>query len=270
MYKEKLEVGLRLLEQAEFEEAIEVFSEIAVDSPDTYGVWINLGVCYLETQRPDLAAEAFERAIKANPNQADAYYLLGTAMGASGDIDKALEFYNKALEIEPHHQKANELLSRTQTLIESREHYRRALRLLSDENKSINSTNLAIRELLQSISIFHSSPGRHNLGQTIDEIIKTKKESILHIDTIQDENKLWAKNCEKGFRFLKKGLWESAISYYGQALSFRDHDAFVHHSLGIAFFKVGAIKDAVNAWQKVLELEPDYDFTTLMSLPKYE
>jgi len=88
MYREKFELGLNLLEQTEFEEAIEIFSEIAVDSPDNYEVWINLGVCYLETQRPDLAAEAFERAIKANPNEADAYYLLGTAMGASGDIDK--------------------------------------------------------------------------------------------------------------------------------------------------------------------------------------
>jgi len=269
MYREKFEVGLNLLEQAEFEEAIEVFSEIAIDSPDNYEVWINLGVCYLETQRPDLAAEAFERAIKANPNEADAYYLLGTAMGASGDIDKALDFYKKAVEIEPEHQKANEFLSRTNVLIESRVHYRNALRLLSAENNTSDSINLAIRELLQSISIFRNSPARHNLGQIIDEIIKTKKESLLHIDTIKDENKLWAKNCEKGFRFLKKGLWESAISYYGQALSYRDYDAFVHHSLGVAFLKVGAIEDSVKAWQKVLELDPDYDFTTLINLPEF-
>src|SRR3972149_8165849 len=190
MYREKFEVGLNLLEQAEFEEAIEVFSEIAAD--------------------------AFERAIKANPNEADAYYLLGTAMGASGDIDKALDFYKKAVEIEPEHQKANEFLLRTQTLVESREHYRRALILLSDDNKSSKSTNLAIQELLLSISIFHNSPARHNLVQIIDDIINAKKESNLHIDTIKDENKLWAKNCEKGFRFLKKGLWESAIWSAGQ------------------------------------------------------
>src|SRR3972149_11337934 len=216
MYREKFELGLNLLEQTEFEEAIEIFSEIAVDSPDNYEVWINLGVCYLETQRPDLAAESFDRAIKANPNEADAYYLLGTAMGASGDIDKALDFYKKAVEIEPEHQKANEFLLRTQTLVESREHYRRALILLSDDNKSSKSTNLAIQELLLSISIFHNSPARHNLVQIIDDIINAKKESNLHIDTIKDENKLWAKNCEKGFRFLKKGLWESAIWSAGQ------------------------------------------------------
>jgi len=270
MYREKFELGLNLLEQTEFEEAIEIFSEIAVDSPDNYEVWLNLGVCYLETQRPDLAAEAFERAIKADPNHADAYYLLGTAKGTSGDIDKALDFYKKAVEIEPEHQKANELLSRTNALIESREHYRNALRLLSAENNTRDNINLAIRELLQSISIFRNSPGRHNLGQIIDDILNAKKESNLPIDTIKDENKLWAKNCEKGFRFLKKGLWESAISYYGQALSYRDHDALVHHSLGMAFFKVGAVQDAVQAWQKVLELEPDYDFTTLTNLPKFE
>src|SRR3990172_12561450 len=120
------------------------------------------------------------------------------------------------------------------------------------------------------MSFFKEQVRLLKVGEIIDEIIKTKKESLLHIDTIKDENKLWAKNCEKGFRFLKKGLWESAISYYGQALSYRDHDALVHHSLGMAFFKVGAVQDAVQAWLKVLELEPDYDFTTLTNLPKFE
>jgi tetratricopeptide (TPR) repeat protein len=270
MNREKFELGLNLLEQAEFYEAIEVFSEIAVDCSDNYEVWLNLGVCYLETQRPDLAQEAFERAIKADPGRAGAYYLLGTALGASGDIDKALEFYKKAIEIEPLHQKAQEFLSKTETLIESREHYRIALRLLSSGNKSNSSTNLAIRELLHSISIFQNSPARHNLGKIIDEIISTKKEDILNIDIIKEENRLWAKDCEKGFRFLKKGHWESAISYYNRALSYRDHDALVHHSLGIAFFKVGAIEDAVKAWLRALELDPDYDFTSFMTLPKFE
>ncbi len=270
MHREKFELGISLLEQAEFDEALEVLSEVVVNNPDNHEAWVNLGVCYLETQRPDLAREAFERAIKADPNNADAYYLLGTAMGASGDIDKALEFYKKATEIEPAHQKAQEFLSKTEALIESREHYRSALRLLNSENKSANSINLAIRELLHSISIFQNSPARHNLGQIIDEILDTKKEGFLNIDIIKEENRLWAKNCEKGFRFLKKGPWESAISYYSQALGYRDHDAFVHHSLGIAFFKVGAIEDAVKAWLRALEIDPDYDFTTIVNLPKFE
>jgi tetratricopeptide (TPR) repeat protein len=270
MFREKFEHGLNLLNQAEFDEAIEVFSEIAVDCSDNYDVWINLGVCYLETQRPDLAVEAFERATKADPDQSNAYYLLGTAMGVSGDLDKALELYKKAVEIEPLHQKAQEFLSKTEALIESREHYRNALKLLSSENKSISSINLSIREFLYSMSIFQNSPARHNLGQIIDEILDTKKEGVLNIDIIKEENRLWAKSCEKGFRFLKKGPWESAISYYSDALSYRDQDAFVHHSLGIAFFKVGATGDAVKAFLRVLELDPDYDFTTLMNLPKFE
>ncbi len=270
MDREKFELGLRALEEAEFDVAIEIFSEIVVNNPDKHEAWINLGVCYLETARPDLAAEAFQRTIKANPKQAYAYYLLGTAMGASGDIDKAAEHYRRALEIDPHHQKAEEFLSKTNTLLESREYYRKALRLLTGENKADTQINLAIRELLQSMAIFHSSPARHNLGQVIDDIIRTKKERTLQIDTILEKDKLWAKNCEAGFKYITKGLWESAISYYNHALSFRNYDAFVHHALGSAFFKVGATEDAVKAWLKVLELDPDYDFTTFTDLPKFE
>ncbi len=269
MDREKFESGLRALEEAEFNEAIEIFSEIAVNNPDRYEVWINLGICYLETARPDLAVEAFERAVKSDSNQAEGFYLLGTAMGASGNIDKASECYSRAFEIEPHHQKAEEFLSRTSALIESREHYRRALSLLSRENEPINWINHAIAELLQSVAIFHNSPARHNLGQLVNEIIYLKKERCLQIDTIPEKDKLWAKNCETGFKYLKMGMWESAISYYNQALSFRNYDAFVHHSLGIAFFKVGATEDAVKAWLMVLELDSDYDFTTLTNLPKF-
>jgi tetratricopeptide (TPR) repeat protein len=270
MDRKKFELGLRALEEAEFNEAIEIFSEIAVNDQGRYEVWINLGVCYLETARPDLAIEAFERAVKSDSNQAEAFYLLGTAMGASGNIDKAAECYRRALEIEPHHQKAEEFLSRTSVLIESREYYRRALSLLSRENKPSNWINHAIGELLQSVAIFHNSPARHNLEQIADEITNMKKESTLQIDTIPEKDRLWAKNCETGFKYLKMRLWESAISYYNQALSFRNYDAFVHHLLGIAFFKVGATEDAVKAWLMVMELDPDYDFTTLVNLPKFD
>ncbi len=269
MDREKFELGLKALEEAEFNKAIEILSEIAIDNPEKYEVWINLGICYLETARPDLAVEAFERAVKFNSNQAEGFYLLGTARGASGDIDKAAECYRHALEIEPHHQKAEEFLSRTNALIESREHYRRALSLLSREDKPDNWINQAIVELLHSVAIFHNSPARHNLRQIVDEITNTKKERTIQIDTIPEKDKLWAKNCDTGFKYLKMGLWESAISYYNQALNFRIYDAFVHHSLGIAFFKVGATEDAVKAWLMVLELDPDYDFTTLVKLPNF-
>ena len=270
MDKEKFELGLKALEEAEFNEALEIFSEIAVNDPERCEVWINLGVCYLETSRPNLAVEAFERAVKSDSNQAEGFYLLGTAMGASGDIDKASECYRRALEIEPHHQKAEEFLSRTSALIESREHYRRALSLLSRENKPCDWINHAIAELLQSVAIFHNSPARHNLVQLVDEITNLKKERSLQINTIPEKDKLWAKNCGMGFKYLKMGLWESAISYYNQALSFRNYDAFVHHSVGISFFKVGATEDAVKAWLMVLELNSDYDFTTITNLPKFD
>ncbi|MER3446756.1 MAG: hypothetical protein C4291_07900, partial [Candidatus Dadabacteria bacterium] len=157
MDREKFELGLRALEGAEFNEAIEIFGEIAVNNPDIYEVWINLGICYLETARPDLAVEAFERTVKSDSSRADGFYLLGTVMGASGNIDKAAECYRRVLEIKPRHQKAEEFLSKANALIESREHYRRALNILSRKDKPSNPINLAIAELLRSVAIFHNS-----------------------------------------------------------------------------------------------------------------
>ena len=47
----------------------------------------------------------------------------------------------------------------------------------------------------------------------------------------------------------------------------QDAEGGAEHSLVVSH--VGAIEDAVKAWLMVLELDPDYDFTTLVNLPKF-
>ena len=92
--------------------------------------WSQLGVCYLETQRPSDAVEALSRAVQAAPMDAQAHYLLGNACGSLGQLDRAAACYRRALELDPRHAKAEEFLMKVESLIESREHYRTGLSLL--------------------------------------------------------------------------------------------------------------------------------------------
>ena len=92
--------------------------------------WSQLGVCYLETQRPADALEALTRAAKAAPADAQTHYLLGNACGSMGQLDRAADCYRRALELDPHHTKAEEFLMKVESLLESREHYRTGVGLL--------------------------------------------------------------------------------------------------------------------------------------------
>ncbi|MGH9651167.1 MAG: tetratricopeptide repeat protein, partial [Terriglobales bacterium] len=121
---------MEALSQADFPAAIELLGEVVVEDSANGEAWLQLGVCYLETQQPDLALEALTRAVRAAPEHATAHYVLGNAYGSTGNLERAAACYRRALEIDPEHSKAEEFLVRTESLLGSREHYRAGLKLL--------------------------------------------------------------------------------------------------------------------------------------------
>lgn len=222
--------------------------------------WCYLGVCYLETARPDLAVEALTRAAKADPHHATAHYLLGNAYGTGGELEKAAACYRRALEIEPHHAKAEEFLIRTESLLESREHYRNGLKLLYAAEPTPRDFNQALRELVQSTAIFDGSPARDNLLECARQLFALKSELTIPVEIIPElEN--WAHACERGYQCVQFNNWVGARAAYDEALTYRVQDAFVHHALGFSFLELGEMGDAVRAWLRVFELDPSYDFT---------
>src|SRR2546428_7890641 len=109
------------LDRADFPTATASLEEIVVENSDCAEAWRMLGVCYLETQRPDFALEALTRAVGAAPEDATAHYLLGNACGTLGQLERAAACFRRALALDPDHAKAEEFLVRTESLLESRE-----------------------------------------------------------------------------------------------------------------------------------------------------
>ena len=106
--RQKLARAAEAISRTEFPSAIELLHAVVLEDEASAEAWCQLGVCYLETARPDLALEALTRAVKADPEHATAHYLLGNAYGTSGALEKAAACYRRALEVEPHHAKAEE------------------------------------------------------------------------------------------------------------------------------------------------------------------
>ena len=260
MLKDKLHRGIEALNRADFPSAIEMLSAVVVEDSENTEAWRQLGVCYLETAQPDLAVEALTRALRYDPRHATAHYLLGNAYGSGGQLERAAACYRRALEIEPGHAKAEEFLIRTESLLESREHYKTGLKLLYVANPTPQDLNRALRELVQSTAIFPGSPARDNLLACARKLLAFKTEWTIPAD-LPDELERWATACERGFQCVQFGNWVGARAAYDEALSYRVQDAFVHHAVGFSFVELGELDDAVRAWLRVLELNADYDFT---------
>jgi tetratricopeptide (TPR) repeat protein len=256
----KFDQAMRALSQADFPAAIELLGEVVVEDGSNAEAWVQLGACYLETRQLDLAREALARAVTVAPEHATAHCLLGTAWGSSGSLERARDSYRRALEIDPQHVKAEEFLVRTESLIESREHFRSGLKHLYSESTSAADLNQALREFVQSVALFDQSPARENLVECARKILAISVEWPIPFP-VTSELELWATACERGWQCVRFRNWVGVRTAYEEALAFRWQDAFVHHALGFSFGELGELDEAVKAWLRVLELEPAYDFS---------
>jgi tetratricopeptide (TPR) repeat protein len=264
MLKEELELkfkqGLDALSRADFPEAIRMLEQVVVEDASNARAWRELGVSYLEIRQPTIALEALERSLSADPGDADTHYVLGSACGTLGQLERAAAFYRQALELNPAHAKAEEFLIRAESLLESREHYRRGLKLLYAAEPSVADLNQALRELVQSAAIFDGSPAAENLADCARKLLDAKREKTVSVEGAAGLSN-WRRACERGYQCIAVGNWPGVRAAYEEALAFRASDAFVHHALGFSFLSLGETSDALRAWLRALELDASYDFS---------
>jgi tetratricopeptide (TPR) repeat protein len=260
--EDRLAHALQAVGKADFPYAISLLEDLVLEDSANATAWSHLGVCYLEIQRPSDALEALTRAVSTAPTDAQTHYLLGNACGSMGQLDRAADCYRRALELDPQHAKAEEFLMKVESLLESREHYRTGLGLLHSQNPSNDDFNRCLRELVMSAAIFENSPARDTLPEAARRLLALQQEHPLALE-ITPELQPWASACERGFQCVHFKNWVGAQAAYEEALSYRVGDAFVHQALGFSFLELGEIDNAVHAWLRALELDPQCDFTRL-------
>lgn len=265
--EDRLARALAALGQADFPAAIGLLEELLVEDSANARAWSQLGVCYLETQRPSDAVEALSRAVLASPEDANAHYLLGNACGNMGQLDRAAACYRRALDLDPRHAKAEEFLIKVESLIESRQHYRAGLSLLYSQNPSNEDLNRCLRELILSAAVFENSPARDNLQECARRLLDLQQEWPLPL-VITPELQPWAAACERGFQCIRFKNWVGAQGAYDEALTYRVGDAFVHQARGFSFIELGETDNAVHAWLRALEMDSQCDFTHLVRIQR--
>lgn len=257
---DKFAEALEALDHAEFEEAIEILSEVVIESPERAEAWAHLGVCYLETGEGTRALEALLRATTCDPASAQNQYLLGVARGASGDVDAALACFHRALELDPAHPKAEEFRVRTESLVDSRQHFKDAL-LLLEKKPTPDFAARALRELLLSVFIYEGSPARDELAHSVRELQKSLRDVYCDVDAGYTFEPFFAA-CENAYTAARFLNWDSARQFFEQAAGMRE-DLFVLHGLAFASFNAGDRDTAIRIWRHVLEQDPEFDLGTL-------
>ena len=109
-------VGLRLIKQKRFDEAVAAFEAALVLRPDYADASNDLGTAHQLAGRVDNAMAAYRRAIELNPSHAKAFSNLGAAHMQRNEPGPAIEAYRRALEINPFNPKIRTNLAFAQLL----------------------------------------------------------------------------------------------------------------------------------------------------------
>ncbi|MBC7289152.1 MAG: tetratricopeptide repeat protein, partial [Armatimonadetes bacterium] len=85
--------------RGQWEQAVELLSEILAANPDRHDVRLNLGVALYNLGRFSEALEQFERLVAACPEMAEAWANLGAAANELGHLARAEEALLKAADL---------------------------------------------------------------------------------------------------------------------------------------------------------------------------
>jgi predicted TPR repeat methyltransferase len=96
-------LGVLLLQQARYSEAVEVLEPLAATAPDNADVAVNLSVALRHCKRNDEALLAATRACSLAPGQAPAWNARGLAALELGRLDEALAAFETGLRLAPGH-----------------------------------------------------------------------------------------------------------------------------------------------------------------------
>ncbi len=93
--------AMRLLEEEQYEEGIEILLEVTREAPHSSAAHIDLGIAYRQLDRLDKAEASIQKALELNPRHPAALNEMGIVYRRTGRFDEARQSYESALDLYP-------------------------------------------------------------------------------------------------------------------------------------------------------------------------
>jgi tetratricopeptide (TPR) repeat protein/serine/threonine protein kinase len=264
------ELGAILFAQGRFGEAAEEFRTVTKLSPNFPDGHFNLGNALLKSGGSSEAVAEYRIAVFLKPDNPRFHYLLGDALRISKDLDGAIAAYKQALTIAPNY--TGSLIKLGKTLFDqgNSEHAVALLRLVvAAKPESATAHNLlgialraqgkldeAATEFRKFAELRPDNVGAyHNLGIVFGDLGKPA-------EAIESFRKAIALNEKEAMPYyglaslladcpdLKLRDPNEALKLGRRALELGLNDAFVWQAIGIANYRLGRWKPAIEAFDK--------------------
>ena len=229
-------LGAILLQKNELVEAEKILQSVNELEPTFARPHEDLGLLYLNQNKPEAAVDCFERATALDASQASAFRGLSTALQQCGRQDEAQATLNKYLALAPTH----DSISQARSLHADGES-QHAESICEDILKREPENSGALRML----AIIASDNEQHVVAEgLLRRILKLAPDSIAAIS-------------ELGRFLAERSRLPEAIVLLEQAEKLDASNAQLQLMLGDMYLVVGPTADALRSYEKCLELSPD-------------
>ncbi len=226
----QLQEAESLMEIGDKEEAIALYEQIILTSPNCVQARINLGFLQQEKGELDAAIPHYREALKIDPNIPQTAYNLAKVFEEKGQPKEAIEHYQQALVAQPDFVPAlinlAVALQENGELLEAINLYRRALEVQPHSWEALNNLGTVLQE-------------QGNLEEALEYYHKALE---LLPDFVEAINNL-------GRTFLEKGAVEDAITCYRRVIDLSPEHASAHLNLSLALLLVGDLENGLAEYE---------------------
>jgi protein O-GlcNAc transferase len=233
-----IRLGMALLAQGQFEDAIECFRQAIAEHPATAAGYHCLGVALHAQARAAEAVAALRHAIALQPNYAQAHNDLGVVYHGQHEIDAAIECFRRAGAVKPdfalaYYNLGNTLLEQSR-LDEAAASYRHAIEVQPDFAQAYSNLGRVL-----------------GIQGRIDEAVAAHERAI----ALKPGDPAALNNL--GALFKELGRLDAAIDVFRRALEANPDDAAACNNLGTVYMLQGQGEEAIAAYRRALALDPE-------------
>ena len=222
------------------------FSNKLIDkNPYSASYWFGLARCYFDQQMFDKAIEACDYAIVADDEFADAYIMKGHSFFQLGNEEAALEAYQQAEDLDAVSPGFIHTFIGLNKV--SKGEWEEGLRYLEEAIASKEEDDtLTLPSLYANAALC-----LHKMGKKRKAHQYCKKAYMLNPDEVDP-------HLVEGRIYMEEGEYEKGVKQWAQALECAP-DADTWHEIGLCSMEIGQLSYAKLAFERVKEMEPDFD-----------
>lgn len=201
---------------------------------------VRSGMAYMAAGKPEEAAREFEAALKLNPAFAEAHFHLSTAYTRMQQWPKALEQMDRAIQLDP-----------------SRPEYYNQRGLIYSQQKQFKK---ALPDMLKAVELKprnYLEYFYYNLALVYRDLLRPDDALLVYQKVLLIAPKFYQARIGIGEIYLERGLTDKAIQELSLAASIEPKLAKPYLLMGLAHARAGDHPQAVEAFLKALERDPN-------------